>query len=436
MKTIIINAKNAIEEGITHLPLVVAYPAAVLKKEGFFIEVIDLAIENISNQELFAKIRKINPDVIVINSETTVLQVKNYCHALELSRNIYKSFPKTYLAMMGAHVTFKDEETLKRNKHIDFIIRHEAEYVLLNLLKALKFNKELNGVNGISYRKNEEIIRNPDEKPIEELDSLPFPARHLFPIDQYIKKDYETVVQGSRGCSNRCYFCHSSAMDRSLRFRNIDNVIREIKEVLNMGFKSIYFADYDFGAKEERIIEFCNKVIKEKIKFSWNCNIRADRFKNEKSANKLLSLMKKAGCYRLFVGFESVSNEILNNSNKEVSSMQLYKAAEIIKNNGVNLHASFLFGLPGDTEETIKATVEFAKKINPQMASFNILTPYVGTPLGDHPEKFGISISDKYWYEKTNNLEKNIAGNKNLSAEKLYQLVNKAYSDFLLSNFK
>lgn len=434
MKILLINAKNALKEGITHLPLVLAYPAAVLEDNGFSVSVIDLAVEGLSNEELSKRVEGIEPDLFVINSETTVLQVRNYCHALDLSVYLNDNFPKISIAMMGAHVTFRDKETMVRNRHIKFIIRHEAELVLLNLVKTLELGEDLNSVNGLTFR-GDNIIRNSDEKPIDDLDSLPFPARHLFPIEKYLKKDYETVIQGSRGCANKCYFCHSSTMDRTLRFRNISSVVDEIKEVLALGFQSIYFTDYDFGISQSRVEEFCQKIIDEKIDFSWNCNIRADRFSDEKKANILLKLMKKAGCNRLFVGFESISGDILKKSNKKVTPNQLYRAASIIKNNGINLHASFLFGLPEDTEETINATVEFAKQIDPQMVSFNILTPYPGTPFGDNPEKFGILMNDQYWYEKKDNLKRNVAGNRNLSSEKLYQLANKAYQDFLSDKF-
>jgi radical SAM superfamily enzyme YgiQ (UPF0313 family) len=434
MKVLLINSNFPQSCGITHLPLVLAYPAAVLQKNHHEVKVIDLAVQELTKEAITEEIRLYAPEIIVINSETTVLQTRDYCYALELSRWIKKIFPNIHLAMMGAHVTFRDKETLDRQQHIDFIIRHEAEYVLLNLVNALDNNKGLEDIKGTTYRKDKKIIQNELEPPIEDLDSLPLPARDLFPIGKYLEKDDETIVQGSRGCTNKCYFCQSSAMDRTLRFRKIPLLIKEINDVLRLGFKSVYFADYDFCIEKTRVFEFCNKIIANKIKFRWACNMRADRINNDKESHEMLRQMKKAGCYRVFVGFESISPKVLNNIKKEVTPDKLNQAARILKEFGIGLHASFLFGLPGDTEETIKTTVKFAKRIKPQMVSFNLLTPYPGTMLGDKPSLFGIIVNDPIWYEKVSLSNHNVSGNKNLTSKKLQELANWAYKEFLGGN--
>ena len=431
MQILLINSPFPVREGVTHLPLQVAYPAAVLEKEGFKVAVIDLAIENLSDEALISRLKKIAPGLIVINSETTVLQTRDFCFALKLLGKIKKDFKKIPVAMMGAHVTFRDIEVMERHKDIDFIIRYEADYVLKNLAKALENGSNLAKIKGITLRKENKIIQNEEETPIKDLDVLPFPARHLFPVKRYIAKDYETTVQGSRGCTNRCLFCQSSAMDRIIRFRSVPNLIKEIKEVLDMGFQSVFFGDYDFGVNESRVKEFCQAVLKEKMNLRWSCNIRADRIKGDASGREMLRLMKKSGCYRVFIGFESISSQILKNINKKVTPNGLIEAAKLLEEYGIALHASFLFGLPGDTEDTIRATVKFAKKINPQMVSFNILTPFPGTPLGDEPEKYGIKLIDKYWYEKISCSGKNISGNKKLSVRKLQEMGKWAYKEFL-----
>jgi len=302
---------------------------------------------------------------------------------------------------------------------------------LLNLIKCLNSGGGLRNVKGITYRKGKKVIKNPDEEPIINIDDLPIPARHLFPIKEYLKKDRETTVQGSRGCTNRCLFCQSSAMDRCLRFRNIGSIVEEVKQVISMGFESVFFADYDFGIKKERVIEFSKRIIKEKIKLKWSCNIRADRLIDMPETRKMLALMRDSGCYRVFVGFESFSPEVLNNIHKMVTPNILRDSAKILKEYNIGLHASFLFGLPGDTEKTIKNTVEVAKEINPQMVSFNLLTPFPGTALGDEPEKYGIVIDDKQWYVNRSYVNRNVSGNTNLTRERLEELAKLAYEDFL-----
>ena len=141
--------------------------------------------------------------------------------------------------------------------------------------------------------------------------------------------------------------------------------------------------------------------------------------------------MRDSGCYRVFVGFESFSPEVLNNIHKMVTPNMLRESAKILKEYNIALHASFLFGLPGDTEETIKNTVKVAKEINPQMVSFNLLTPFPGTALGDEPKKHGIVIDDKQWYVNKSYINKNVSGNINLSRERLEELAKWAYEEFL-----
>ncbi|MCK9329806.1 MAG: B12-binding domain-containing radical SAM protein [Candidatus Cloacimonetes bacterium] len=428
-KVLFLNSRFFLSAGITHLPLIIAYPATILKSEGYGVKVIDLAIESITDKKIFEKINDYNPNLIVINSETTVLQTRNFFQALDLTRKVKKSFPKIDIAMIGAHVTFRDRETLERNSEISFIIKYEPDYVLLDLVRAIKNGDDFSKIKGLTYRENKIIQQNEDREPIINLDELPIPDRTLFPIDKYLKKDIETTIQGGRGCTNHCYFCQSSAFDRNIRLRSVASLVKEVRETLALGFKSIFFSDLDFGANEERLREFCRIIIKERIKFQWNANIRADRIKDTKEGIELLRLMKKSGCYRLFIGFESVSAMVLQNVKKGIVPNQLTRVAKLLKDNKINLHASFLFGLPGDTEDKIRATVKFAKRINPQMVSFNILIPFPGTMIGDTPEKFGIKVVDKYWYEKSECADMILVKNKELTAKKLRELGAWAYKE-------
>lgn len=428
-KILFLNSRFFLSAGIIHLPLIIAYSATILKSVGYEVKVIDLAVENITDNRLMQDVRRYGPNLIIINSETTVLQTRNFFQALDLAKKFKKSFPGIDIAMMGAHVTFRDKETLERNPEIKFVIKYEPEYVLLDLVHAIMIGGSFSKVKGLTYRQKNKIIQNENRQPIIDLDKLPLPDRTLFPLNKYLEKDIETTIQGGRGCINHCYFCQSSAFDRCIRLRSAISLVKEVKETLALGFKSIFFSDLDFGASGERLKDFCKIIIKEKINFKWNANIRADRIKADKGGIELLKLMKKSGCYRLFIGFESISEKVLQNVEKGIAPNQLAKIAKLLKDNGINLHASFLFGLPGDTEEKIRATVKFAKRINPQMVSFNILIPFPGTMIGDNPEKFGIKVLDRYWYEKSECADVILVKNKKLTAEKLRELGIWAYQE-------
>lgn len=431
IKPLLINSRWPVNLGITHLPLNLAYAGAVLKNNDITFGALDLAVKDISDNAIFKKIESNDYNLIIINSENTVLQTRDFYYALKLALVIKHKFPKVKIVMTGAHVTFRDIETIDKYPEIDFILRYEIEFSLLELINCLKLNKNLENVKGLTFRGEDRIIRNPDAPPIGNLDDLPFPERRMFPIKEYLKKDKETIVQASRGCSNRCLFCQSSSMDRCLRFRNIDNVISEINEVLSIGFESVFFADLDFGIHKDRVIDFCSKIIKKKIPLRWSCNMRADRLTDSPETRQMLRLMKKSGCYRVFVGFESFSQDILNKIDKGVKPHTLRDSADILKEYGIGLHASFLFGLPGDTEETIKKTVEIAKEINPEMVSFNLLTPFPGTPLGETPEKYGITLDDREWYTNQFYNNKNVSGTINIDRERLGELAKWAYEEFL-----
>lgn len=392
----------------------------MLKKSNHKVNIIDMPILNLSYDDLKNELKKQNPGIIGISTMT-----KTFAEGVVAANVCKEVFPNLPVIMGGPHVTFKPEETLERQKNIDIIVIYEGEYTMPEIVEAIEKNKSLENIEGIAFRKNGKIIKTKIREPIKNLDALPHPDRNFFPVKLYLEKDDETTLITARGCPYRCKFCSTTIMGRYLRLRSIANVSPEIEHVLGFGFKSIFISDDTFTCNKKRVIEMCNEFIKNKFDFRWTCNMRIDN-----AWQDMLKLMKKAGCYRVFIGAESSATTVLENINKKITQNQTISSVKKIQKAGIEVHASFALGMPGETPETIKETVEFAKKLRPNMISFNILTPYPGTEIYEQPEKNGIIIPDKLWYEKRNWPFIPIAGTTAISPEKLDMLVKNAYIEY------
>lgn len=428
-KVTLINTYPATDYSIKHLPLSLAYVSSVLKEANFVVSAFDMAvdrkpIDDIVNDVTWSLL-------IVINSENSVLQTRDFSNALKIASQLKEMLPSTYIALTWAHVTFRDKETLANNAYVDFCIRFEPEYTVKELAIALQEWRDLSNVLWISYRDlNWNIIRNSDCKYVD-LDQLPLPDRNIFPIEKYLLKDKETTLQTTRWCTHRCLYCQSSSYDRIFRIRkDIKSIVDEFFDIFDLWFESVFFSDLDFWVSFDRVMNICKEISSRNRYSRWSCNIRADHLVVD-NVDELLSAMKTAWCYRVFVGFESSSDKTLDLINKRSTSLIWIKASENLKKHGINIHASFLFGLPGDTVDTIKSTVKYAKMIDPQMVSFNLLTPFPGTDIWDNPEKYWIILKDPKWYEKNQNEIWQVCWNDNITPDELINLSKWAYENFL-----
>lgn len=420
MKIALVNPNTYLED-IIHPPLGLALLATICKQYGYKVHVFDLPILKWSDEKAANEITKFQPDIVGFTVTTKI-----YASAIEIAKILKKNIPQAKIIMGGPHPTFAGYNILERIHDIDFIILFEAENSLFQLLQALRDNKSHNHIPGLGFRINQKTVINLPAPPIGNLDLLPIPDREFFPLAKYLTRDDETTVLTARGCPNHCAFCSTTRMGRRLRARSAKNVADEVRYVLNLGFRSIFFSDDTFTYSEKRVHELCNEFQKISGKWRWTCNMRLQDARPE-----ILEPMAKSGCYRVFVGVESSSTKLLERINKRCPANQAIELSKIIKNYGVEIHASFLFGLPGETEKTIMQTIKYAKKMNPDMISFNILTPYPGTELYENPGKYGIIMPDRFWFEKKDWYEKPVSGTSAISPENLIGQVKKAYVEFL-----
>jgi len=377
-----------------------SYIAAVLEENGHEVEIIDAVIENLNWNDFEKRMKKSNPDIIGITCDTNS-RFRVYESAKRLKKIFDDDVP---IVVGGPHATFTDVDILKYIDAIDFVVRGEGEYTMLELINALEKNNPMKEIRGISYRKNGQIVRNEPGPPVLNLDELPYPARHLLPLEKYKSKlegsyDIEcTSAIFSRGCPNLCVFCSESHFwGKRYRFNSPSRVIDEINMIINeYGFKAIDFWDSTFNAIPKWTMKVCNKIIEEKLDFKWYARVRVNLVNRE-----LLKTMKKAGCVALGVGIESGSPNILKKINKNITIQQIMKFAELCKDMDFFVKFFFMLNLPGETFDDIKMTFNMIKKLEGMSDKFICPTAYTqiypGTELEMLARKEGKLPKDFSW---------------------------------------
>jgi anaerobic magnesium-protoporphyrin IX monomethyl ester cyclase len=372
-------------------PLGLGYLAAVLEKNQYKVDVIDCQALNLSYGEFKSEIGKRQPNIVGITSTTLT-----YKSGLQIAKIAKKACPNCLTAMGGPHVTFWDDKALQECPELDVIVRKEGENTLLELVQRVEAGKSYHDVTGITCRKDGKIVRNPDRPYIEDLDSLPFPAHHLWPIESLRK--YGTVVfplTTSRGCVYWCDFCTAVRMfGRKYRMRSPKNVVDEL-EFLHNTYQADQFTFYDdaFTVDQHRAEEICHEIRKRKLKIKWDCETRVDMVTKE-----LLLKMRNAGCIAVWFGVESGSQRVIDAMSKGISIAQTMRAVRWAKEVGLMAVTSAILGFPGETKESAWETIKLVERIGPDDVGYYIATPYPGTPMYD-------LVKENGWL-KTNDFDK------------------------------
>ena len=363
------------------------------EKEGHEVIVIDCQAEKLDYASFHQRLSKQNPDILGVTA-TTLL----YSSAKQIISIAKETHPDCTTMLGGSHASFWDENALKETPSLDIVVRREGEATFLELLEKLQNKKSLNGVLGSTYRKKDgTIIRNPDRPFIEDLDALPFPAYHLFPLQAFHRMG-KTIfpLTTSRGCIYWCDFCSTVRMfGKGYRMRSPKNVVDEI-EKLHRTYGESQFTFYDdaFTVSPEHTRQVCQEFKNRKLDVHWDCETRVDMVDRD-----LLQTMYNSGCMAVWFGVESGSAEILGKMNKKIKLDQTRQAFKIAHEVGLLTIASTVIGFPGETEETAWETLNFIKKLNPDDIGFYVATPYPGTPMYELVKEKGwlrITDFDKY----------------------------------------
>jgi len=393
------------EVGITP-PLGLLYVAAYAEANTEHnIDVLDAQVEGIDYDTLKTKIAELKPDIVGIHAMSfTMVDVLLTAKTTKEVDNDIK------VIVGGVHPSIYPEETLAL-PYIDHVIVNEGEVAFTQFIQSKPIKQ-----NGY----------------IRDLDSLPFPARHLTPYKRYrsllSKGTYTTNIITSRGCPYQCIFCNRPQMGKRFRARSPQNVVDELEECVNLGIREFLFYDDTFTVDEERVIDICDEILDRKLDIIWSIRTRVDNVSIE-----MLEKLKRAGCIRIHYGIEAGNQTILNNLKKGITIEQVKDTFSMTKKVGIDTLAYFMMGSPGETRKEVLETIEFACRLNPNYAYFSILTPYPATEL----YSLGISrglFTDK-WQEFATNPTVDFMPDmweEYLSREELNDLINYAYREFYI----
>jgi anaerobic magnesium-protoporphyrin IX monomethyl ester cyclase len=295
--------------------------------------------------------------------------------ALKISQICKKYNEKCKVVWGGLHPSFLTDECLM-NKEVDFVIRGEGEFPMLELCRTLDKGGKLTAVESLSFRADGQIVHVPLRASIANLDDLPMPARDslLYP-ESYDFKSFGSMII-SRGCPFRCSFCSSrNFWDKKVRFRSPDNIINEIQAIQRTyGTKHIMFWDDSFTINKTLIMKYLQAILDAGIKINWKTATRADLIDEE-----LLGLMAKSGCVKLEIGVESGSDRIKKLINKDVTNDQIKRSFELINRSGIGSGAFFMAGFPEETKEDLDQTFQLMKELNDTELAFNVFDPMPGS---------------------------------------------------------
>jgi anaerobic magnesium-protoporphyrin IX monomethyl ester cyclase len=373
-------------------PLGLGYLAAVLEKNQHEVDVIDCQASKLSYEDFKREIGKRQPDMVGMTS--TTLTYKSALRIVEITKEV---LPSCLTVLGGCHVTFWDVEALQESPYLDVVVRKEGENTILELVERLEAGEGFHNILGVTCRKGEEIVRNPDRPYIEDLDGLPFPAHHLWPLDRLRK--YGKVIfplMTSRGCIYWCEFCSAVRMfGRKFRMRSPKNVVDELEYLHNTyGTNNFTFYDDAFTVDQSRVEEICRDIHSRNLRIEWDCGTRVDMVTKD-----LLQKMKDAGCVAVWFGVEAGSQQVIDAMGKGFTPNRTKEAFKLAKEAGLMTIASVVFGFPGETRETAWETIKLIEEIKPDDVGYYIATPYPGTPMADYVKKMGwlrVTDFDKY----------------------------------------
>jgi radical SAM superfamily enzyme YgiQ (UPF0313 family) len=433
MEVLLINPASKVKtwaSGYQVMPLGLGYLAACLEEERIAVEVLDLNINLMSDQELRKYLKKRKPKIVGLTATTPMVKT-----AWSLAKLI-KGLLAVKIILGGPHASALPEESVQLPQ-IDFVVRNEGEKTFVELTKAILNKKSTDKVLGISFKRGNKVINNPQRPFIKNLDSLPLPARHLFPMDKYkpsqpllsMRTPCANILT-SRGCPFGCNFCFKGVFGRTFRTRSAESVLNEW-EILIKDHKisEIEIVDDNSALDVPRLIKICQEIIKRGLVVPWATysGVRVDH----PDSLKLTKLMKKAGCYRVGFGIESGSDEILKKIEKRITTRQTKKAVKTAKKAGLTTIGFYMFGNIDETRETMQKTINFSEKLDTDFAQFTICTPFPGSSLYNQVLAKGkLLITD--WNEFDNMGNQAFFEMKTVKKQDVEEMRAKAYKEFYL----
>lgn len=389
MKILLINSPIRLDAKPNCIPYGLATVASTLREAGFEVDIYDINALRPSKDQILDTLSKKSWDVVGLSGLITTYRFQKW-----LIPQLKEINPDAWIISGGGLAT-SNAEILFKHTAVDITVAGEGEQTMLELSLALEREVDLSEVPGICFRRNGIVVKNEERKNIEDLDTIPFPAWDLLPMEIYLEnpiwgevannssgfKEGVKVTRSmntisSRGCPFSCHYCYHLFGRSNYRFRSAQNVIDEIELLVDRyGVDFIGFVDDNMMVSEKRLLEFCDLMERKKFPITWGCHGRVTSAKPE-----ILQRMAEVSCVWIGYGIESGSQKILDAMNKMARVEQAREAIINTRKAGIYPNTTLIFGYPGESLETIQETINFKRDLNIECSSF-FATPYPGTPL-------------------------------------------------------
>lgn len=438
-------------------PLGLAYIAGYMEKNGFEVKILDalaLGIDNViegqqtlrfglSEKNIINYLDDYQPDIVGICNMFTAFTKDVH----DITKLIKANNRKTLVMVGGAHASINPAAILK-DENIDIVVQGEGEETVLEIARRYAFNQDLSSVLGITFKTNHKIWQNAPRPNIKDIDQIPFPARHLLPVDIYIKsaamspyimRRRTTTIISSRGCPQHCIYCSiHSVWGNKWRGRSAQNVVDEM-EFLNKRYKieEFSFQDDSMSASAARLEEICDEITSRKLDIKWTAPNGIAHWTLDE---ELLRKMKKSGCYRLTFGIESGNEDTRKFIGKIHSLDQAKKIIQFSNKIGLWTISTFILGFPQEDIKSMEDTINWAINSETDFAAFYLLIPFPGTKIYTICKQEGlVNFNESFYFDsqiadQLKNvgllLAQNGCGTKYVKPEELRTLVKKAYRDF------
>jgi radical SAM superfamily enzyme YgiQ (UPF0313 family) len=359
-------------------PLGLMYVAAALEQAGHEVQMLDNYLMQQSIEEVQQLVLKLQPTIVGITCGSAT-----YKKCVETAKAIKQVVPGCKIVVGGWHASYMPESLLE-TPEIDYAVMGEGERVITELAAFIMKEDYMGAstVAGIACRSSSGVIQN--EPKFINMDELPFPARHLLPLEKYdrniefLKAKPADVMSISRGCTFSCGFCETKKLWGNInRQFSPQRVMAEVNDlVTKYGTKGIYFINDNFTMRKDQTVEFCDLLIKSKLDLEWVCDTRVDLVNQD-----ILNKMASAGCKTIWFGIESGSQKVLNHINRRMTIEQIEDAFKLCRKADIQVACSFMLGMPSETKEDLMASYRFADKLNADWCQFNVFIAYPDSPL-------------------------------------------------------
>ncbi|MFO7716337.1 B12-binding domain-containing radical SAM protein [Desulfosarcina sp.] len=388
MRVLLINPFYPISETPSP-PLGLAFLAGALERAGIEVQLLDCVVFPFSPDLLSPLIRDFKPDLAGATAVTMTVD-----HALAVLDQIKALNPSITTILGGPHATFCSADILQSCNQVDVVACGEGENTLVALARAIETGAGLACVPGIAFRDGGQIITTA-MPPLAHIDELAPPSRHLIPLGRYRALGMPVSMTTSRGCPFKCIFCVGRKMvGARVRYRDPMQVVDEMTHLNTLGFHQINLADDLFTANESHCLAVCNEILDRGLKIKWTSFARVDTV-----SRRMLKTMRHAGCTTVSFGVESGCVEMLQRIKKGITLEQVIQAVQLCLDCGIDPHASFILGLPGETPETLAQTLKFGEQLKTMGVShgFHILAPFPGTDVRERIDEYDLQILSDDW---------------------------------------